>query len=279
MSELRFEDILINAGTDEFDRMTGYAEFPFFHKQIEVVCEEGVTAEYAARSIRWLAEVDEAQVREICQYALYYLQDELESTSKGELLDENIQHIQEPLEILRYMEFSSLDIKLPKEPEIPVLNLSGGCDWQEDEGLHCLIKKGHVVYMGSWNDEDVWDEHLLDDDQYLVNYVLYPQRKALQQKAAERLKQHPPKQIPHLEFAMNSPVRKFVEFLLAKEEHCTPEEAWAKLEGTRLMALLQEDISLAWEDASLLYRCYCMERDSGAVDMEVYLWEQTHLEP
>ena len=41
MSELRFEDILINAGTDEFDRMIGYAEFPYFHKQIEVVCEEG----------------------------------------------------------------------------------------------------------------------------------------------------------------------------------------------------------------------------------------------
>lgn len=279
MSGLRFEDILINAGTDEFDRMIGYAEFPYFHKQIEVVCEEGVTAEYAARSIEWLAEVDEAQVREICQYALYYLQDELESTSKGELLDENIQHIQEPLEILYYMEFASLDIKHPKEPEIPVLNLSGGCDWQEDEGLHCLIKDGHVVYMGSWNDEDVWDEHLLDDDQYLVNYVLYPQRKALQQKATERLKQHPPKQIPHLEFAMNSQVRKFVEFLLAGEEHCTPEEAWTKLEGTRLMTLLQEDISLSWQDASLLYRCYCIERDLGAVDMEVYLWEQTHLEP
>ena len=278
MSELRFEDVLINAGTDEFDRMIGYAEFPYFHKQIEVVCEEGVTAEYAARSIQWLEEVDEVQVREICQYALYYLQDELESTSTGELLDEDIQHIQEPLEILCYMEFTSLDIKLPKEPEIPVLNLSGGCDWQEDKGLHCLIKNGHVVYMGSWNDEDVWDEHLLDDDQYLVNYVLYPQRKVLQQKVAEWLKQHPPKQIPHLEFAMNSQVRKFVEFLLAGEEHCTPEEAWAKLEGTRLMTLLQEDISLAWEDASLLYRCYCMERDLGAVDMEVYLWEQTHLE-
>lgn len=276
MSGLRFEDVLVNAGTDEFDRMTGYAEFPYFHKQIEVICDEGVTAEYAAQSIRWLAEVDEALVREICQYALYYLQDELESTSIGELLPEDIQHIQEPLEVLRYMEFGSLDIKIPKDSEIPVLNLSGGCDWQEDEGLHCLIKNGHVVYMGSWNDEDVWDERLLNDDNYLFNYVLYPQREVLQQKVAERLKQNPPKKIPHLEFAMNSPVRKFVEFLLAGAEHCTPEEAWAKLDGTRLMVLLQEDSSLAWEDASLLYRCYCMERDLGAVDMEVYLWEQTH---
>lgn len=216
MSGLRFEDILINVEIDEFDRVTGNVEFPYFHKQIEVTCDEGVTAEYVAHSIRWLAEVDEALVREICQYALYYLQDELESTSKGELLDEGIQHIQEPLEVLRYMEFCSLDIKIPKEPEIPVLNLSGGCDWQEDEGLHCLIKNGHVVYMGSWNDGDVWDECLLNDDKYLSNYVLYPRREELRQKAAERLKQHPPKKIPHLEFAMNSPYRKFVEFILLR---------------------------------------------------------------
>ena len=128
MSGLRFEDILIDVGTDEFDRVTGYVEFPYFHKQIEVACDEGVTAEYVAQSVRWLSEVDEALVREICQYALYYLQDELESTSKGELLDEGIQNIQEPLEVLRYMEFGSLDIKVPREPEIPVLNLSGGCD-------------------------------------------------------------------------------------------------------------------------------------------------------
>ena len=66
MSELCFEDILINARTDEFDRMTGYAEFPYFHKQIEVVCEKGVTAEYTAQSIWWLAEVDGTLVRKIC---------------------------------------------------------------------------------------------------------------------------------------------------------------------------------------------------------------------
>ncbi len=42
--------------------------------------------------------------------------------------------------------------------------------------------------MGSWNDEDVWDERLLNDDKYLSNYVLYPKREQLRQKAAERLK-------------------------------------------------------------------------------------------
>ena len=145
MSGLRFEDILINAGIDESGRVTGYAEFPYFHKQIEAACDEGVTAYYTAQAIRWLAQVDEALVSEICQYALYYLQDELESASKGELPGQDIQHIQEPLEVPRYMKFDSLDIKIPKEPKIPVLNLSGGCDWQEDEGLHCLKK------MAEWS--------------------------------------------------------------------------------------------------------------------------------
>ena len=104
MSGLRFEDILINVEIDEFDRVTGNVEFPYFHKQIEVTCDEGVTAEYVAQSIRWLAEVDEALVREICQYALYYLQDELESTSKGELLDEGIQHISRDTMLMKQSE-------------------------------------------------------------------------------------------------------------------------------------------------------------------------------
>lgn len=276
MAELYFDDILINVETDVFNRIIGYAEFPYFHKQIQVTCDKDITPEYVIQSLQWLAAVDETQIREICQYALYYLQDQLASTSVGELLDEDIQHIQEPLEVLRYMELCNLDIKPPLNPDIPVLNLSGGCDWQEDEGLQCLMKNHHVIYLGHWNDMNVWNEHLLDDNQYLANYVLYPQREVLRQKAAERLKQRPPNQIPHLEFAMGAPIRHFVEFLLAGAEHCTREEAWVKLEGTRLMAILQEDRSLAWESASLLYHCYCMERDQGAVDMEVYLWEETH---
>lgn len=61
--------------------------------------------------------------------------------------------------------------------------------------MSLIGQRGHVIYMGSWNNEDVWDAHLLDDYRYLFNYVLYPQREALRQKAAERLKHHPTKQI------------------------------------------------------------------------------------
>ena len=98
----------------------------------------------------------------------------------------------------------------------------------------------------------------------------------LRQRAAERCARREP--LPHLEFAMGAPVRYFVEVLLAQEARCTRTEAWTRLEGTRLMELLREDPALAWTQAPLLFQCWCMERDQGAVAMEVYLWEQTHPE-
>ena len=101
MADLQFTDLLQQAGPDEFGRVTGSAVFPYFNREIEVICHEGVTPEYAAKSLQWLAAVDEGQMREICQYAWYYLQDQLEATSVGELLDEGVEHIQDPLEVLR----------------------------------------------------------------------------------------------------------------------------------------------------------------------------------
>ena len=98
----------------------------------------------------------------------------------------------------------------------------------------------------------------------------------LRQRAAERCARWEP--LPHLEFAIGAPVRYFVEVLLAQEARCTRTEAWTRLEGTRLMELLREDPALAWTRAPLLFQCWCMERDQGAVAMEVYLWEQTHPE-
>lgn len=276
MADLQFTDLLQQAGPDGFGRVTGSAVFPYFNREIEVICHEGVTPEYAAKSLQWLAAVDEGQMREICQYAWYYLQDQLEATSVGELLDEGVEHIQDPLEVLRYMEFGALDIHPPQDPEVPVLNLSGGCAWREDEGLQCLLRGGRVVYLGTWDDWDVWDKHLLDEDRYLCNYVLYPRRAELRQRAAERCARWEP--LPHLEFAIGAPVRYFVEVLLAQEARCTRTEAWTRLEGTRLMELLREDPALAWTRAPLLFQCWCMERDQGAVAMEVYLWEQTHPE-
>jgi|InofroStandDraft_1065614.scaffolds.fasta_scaffold09696_5 hypothetical protein len=270
---MQFEDILIGAGEDEFGNMCGFAPFPYFQRNIEVTCEDGVTPEYAAKSLQWLAQVDEALIREICQYACYYLQDTLERTSVGELLDEEIQHIQDPMEILRYMDLGMLHISEPLDPGIPVLNLSGGCDWREDEGLQCLIREGRTVYLGSWSDLDIWRSPCLGEENYLFNYIYYPRRDELRARAAERLAEHPVKVIPHLEIPMSSPLRHFIEGPFARLEGCSEEEAWARIENTLLFEFLQEYPRLMEESDLFRHRCFCMERDQGPGEMAQYLAE------
>ena len=271
---MQFEDILIGAGEDEFGNMCGFAPFPYFQRNIEVTCEDGVTPEYAAKSLQWLAQVDEALIREICQYACYYLQDTLERTSVGELLDEEIQHIQDPMEILRYMDLGMLHISEPLDPGIPVLNLSGGCDWREDEGLQCLIREGRTVYLGSWNDLDIWRSPCLGEENYLFNYIYYPRRDELRARTAERLAEHPVKVIPHLEIPMSSPLRHFIEGPFARLEGCSEEEAWARIENTLLFEFLQEYPRLMEESDLFRHRCFCMERDQGPGEMAQYLAER-----
>lgn len=270
---MQFEDILIGAGEDEFGNMCGFAPFPYFQRNIEVTCEDGVTPEYAAKSLQWLAQVDEALIREICQYACYYLQDTLERTSVGELLDEEIQHIQDPMEILRYMDLGMLHISEPLDPGIPVLNLSGGCDWREDEGLQCLIREGRTVYLGSWSDLDIWRSPCLGEENYLFNYIYYPRRDELRTRTAERLAEHPVKVIPHLEIPMSSPLRHFIEGPFARLEGCSAEEAWARIENTLLFEFLQEYPRLMEESDLFRHRCFCMERDQGPGEMAQYLAE------
>ena len=270
---MQFEDILIGAGEDEFGNMCGFAPFPYFQRNIEVTCEDGVTPEYAAKSLQWLAQVDEALIREICQYACYYLQDTLERTSVGELLDEEIQHIQDPMEILRYMDLGMLHISEPLDPGVPVLNLSGGCDWREDEGLQCLIREGRTVYLGSWSDLDIWRSPCLGEENYLFNYIYYPRRDELRARAAERLAEHPVKVIPHLEIPMSSPLRHFIEGPFARLEGCSEEEAWARIENTLLFEFLQEYPRLMEESDLFRHRCFCMERDQGPGEMAQYLAE------
>lgn len=274
---MEFQDVLTGAGWDEFGRMCGFAPFPYFQTSLEVTCDPEVTPEYAARCVQWLAEADETLIREICQFALYYLQDTLESTSVGELLDEKIQHIRDPLDILRYMAFGSLAIDPPPDEEsadIPVLTLSGGCDWQEDEGLQCLVKNGHVVYLGGWNDLDIWRSPSLGEEDYLCNYVFYPRREELRAKAAERLANQPVRVIPHLEIPLSSPIRRLIEGTLARMEGCTAEEAWASIESTLLFEFLKDYPQLLEEPEDFLYRCFCIERDQGPDEMAQYIEER-----
>ncbi len=268
---MQFSDVLKGADRNEFEQIEGKALFPYFQKEIDVFCSPKVSPEYVQKTLEWLSEIDKTRMEEICRYASYYLRDELENTNVGDLMDQGAQHLESPLDVLNYMEFSFLTIEEPEDLEIPVLNLGGGCDWREDEGIQCLIRNGQIIYIGLWNDYSVWGKYYLNDDQYLSNYVLYERREELRSKAAERLKRKPLEKHCHLEIPMNSPIRTFVEIKLMNMEKCTIREAWARFEKTLLFEFMKDYPELVAEGSDFLYRCFCIEQEQGPGDMAEYI--------
>ncbi len=97
------------------------------------------------KCLKYLEEVDEDLILQICKYAEFYCKNTFETL-----------YIDEP----------------PASAEGPckVLNLSGGCDWEEDEGIQCLVKNGEVIFLGGFNAWSVWRDYSRD---YIGNYVLY----------------------------------------------------------------------------------------------------------
>lgn len=74
---------LRNGYKNEFGDMEGTAFFPYFNKDITVICRDGVSAEYVEKCLKYLEEVDETLILQICKYAEFFLKDKLENTSIG----------------------------------------------------------------------------------------------------------------------------------------------------------------------------------------------------
>ena len=50
-----------------------------------------------------------------------------------------------------------------------VLNLSGCCAWDEENGIQWLVIDGKVIYVGTWDDLSLWNSDLNNP---ITNYVL-----------------------------------------------------------------------------------------------------------
>lgn len=142
------EDVTKNSYKNEFNEIEGTAFFPYFHKEITVICRVGVSFKYVEKCLKYLEEVDEKLILQICKYAEFYLKDILENTSIGELYyggEEAFPH-ESLLALLKYFDFEILYIEEPPASiadSFEVLNLYGDCDWREDEGIPRAVRGEH----------------------------------------------------------------------------------------------------------------------------------------
>ncbi|MCM1063401.1 MAG: hypothetical protein NC420_02835 [Eubacterium sp.] len=263
---------LKNVHTNGSGEREGTAFFPYFNREITVICREGVTSEYAEKCLEYLEEVDETLILQICKYAEFYLKDILENTSIGELYygeGEPFPH-DGLLGMLQYFRFEILYIEeppaAPGSDNVRALNLYGGCDWQEDEGIQCLVKDGEVIFLGGFGMLSVWRDHSRD---HIGNYVLYEKRDELRREAAEKRKKEDGWKIGSFAYWKTKglyPALHKLEFFtayLSTKENLTPKDVTGLLEDTYLYGLMQEYPELMEESIEFWYECYRIEKASG----------------
>lgn len=271
--------LLKNYFTNEYNEIEGTAFFPYFKKEIHVICWEGTSLEYAQKCLEYLQKVDEALILQICKYAQFYLEDLLETTSIGELYygDEEPFPHEQLLDMLQYICFEVLYIE---EPAVPVkdsdrvLNLYGGCDWQEDDGIQCLVKNGEVIFLGGYNRFSVWED--FSKEKYF-NYVYYEKRGEMSA-------------VPDIEegdyWAIERTVRwknkglldprrleEFTDTVIAAKENVSPKEAAQILEETYLFQMMQEYPKLLDESSDFWLECYCIEKEKDNGELVKYICE------
>ncbi len=268
---------LRNPYKNEFGQIEGTALFPYFGSEINVICRQGVSPEYAEKCLGYLEKVDESLILQICRYAEYFLRDTLENTSVGELYyGEGEPFPHDDLKgMLRYFRFGTLYIDKPPadaaDPaETEVLNLSGSCDWWEDEGLQCLVRDGKVIYLGYFGALSVWGDHSED---YIGNYALYERRDELRRKAAERAAKMTAEKgqdgwrtqrfVRWRFWGLDVVHRleRLADERIAPGENVDGEEATRRLEGTYFFQLMKEYPELREESIDFWYECYCIEKE------------------
>lgn len=157
---------------NEFGQMEGEVYFNAINQNITVLFEKEVPMDYVGKQVEYLQALDEKVVQKMCYFADLFRKEEMENYPNKDY-PEGMDKINNPLELLDYFAITYLNIEMyPNESvkEVRVLNLSGSCDWDEENGIQWLIKEDEVVYTGAYDDVSIWCSYY--EKNTLFNYAL-----------------------------------------------------------------------------------------------------------
>ena len=157
--------------------MVGKFYSDVFGYDIEVMYEKGISQEYVERNIEYFNNLDQNFIINMCTSLKRYY----ESYKKlyPDLCDELPSDILEnfdkdPTSILKYVKIGVYRFHKCKasDEDIPVLNLGGHCEWAGDAGITIVAKKDHLIYVGRWQDRNVWENREESSLEKMFNYAL-----------------------------------------------------------------------------------------------------------
>lgn len=164
--------VIKNLKENEFGEMEGEVYFNAIKQDITIYFEKEVPMDYVEKQVAYLQSLDEKVIRQLCYYSDLFRKEEMEEYPDKDY-SEGMDQIDDLLDLFDYMCITALTIEMYKDEsvkEMRVLNLSGGCDWDEENGIQWLIKEDEVVYVGAYDGLSIWYSPYEQND--LFNYAL-----------------------------------------------------------------------------------------------------------
>lgn len=164
--------VINNLRENEFGEMEGEVYFNAIDQNIAIRFDKEVPMDYVKKQVEYLQSLDKKVIRKMCHYANLFREEEMYNYPNKDH-PPNMGQIDDPLEILGCISITDLQVEMYADEsakEICVLNLSGSCDWDEENGIQWLIKEDEVVYAGAYNDLSIWYSPY--DKDTLFNYAL-----------------------------------------------------------------------------------------------------------
>lgn len=160
-----------NLRENESGKMEGEVYFSAAKQDIIVIFDKKVPIDYVKMQIEYLQSLDDKVIQKMCYYANLYRKDIMEECPDKDY-PQGLERIEDPLELFEYMGITSLKVDLYKNEgveKVRVLNLTGWCDWEEENGIEWLIKEDEVVYVGANDWVNIWYSPYEDN---LFNYAM-----------------------------------------------------------------------------------------------------------
>jgi len=161
-------ELIKNLKENEFGEMDGEVYFEYLKKYIYLSYDKSIDFAYVERICKYLNEINESIMFRLCEYSTKYCNDMIKNYPDAEY-NRGLYDLKQPIEILKFLDVKRLKIDEYDEEKSNVLNLSGSCEWDKENGFQWLIKDDIILYVGAWDDLDIWISPL--DDKW-SNYVL-----------------------------------------------------------------------------------------------------------
>ena len=161
---------------NEFKEMVGTFYSTVLGYEIEVMYAKDISQNYVEKNIEYFNNLDSAFVEKLCAAlkrffdGYYKMNPDLSDYFADDLIEE---YDTDPKSILKYIDigiyyFDEYDVE---NENVPVLNLSGDCEWNGDQQITIMAKDNNLVYVGSYLHYSVWYQEGVVKD-HLDNYAV-----------------------------------------------------------------------------------------------------------